>query len=183
MTLTTRRLSLRPIRPSDAPLVHDLATSKGVAVPAGYPTPKNLQASRARVGRSVAEWRKREPKRLTFSIIRREDAAWLGLVNLNWPHAGVGELGYSLHPRYWGRGYASEAVRRVVDLAFGELGAHRVQATCWVKNPRSAGVLKNAGLRKEGTLRGYLKRGRMVRDEFLFGLARADRNHGSRRRN
>lgn len=139
MTLTTRRLSLRPIRPSDAPLVHDMATSKGVAVPTGHPTPKTPRASRARVGRSV------------------------------------GELGYSIHPRFWGNGYASEAVRRVVDLAFGELGAHRVQATCWVKNPRSAGVLKNAGLRKEGTLRGYLKRGRMVRDEFMFGLARKDR--------
>lgn len=183
MTLTTRRLSLRPIRPSDAPLVHAMATSRGVAVSAGYPTPKTLRASRARVARSAAEWRKREPKRLTFSIIRREDAAWLGLVNLNWPHVGVGELSYGLHPRYWGRGYASEAVAGIVDMAFDKLGAHRVQATCWVKNARSAGVLKNAGLRREGLLRGYLRRGRTVRDEFVFGLARADRNPGSRRRN
>ena len=60
-------------------------------------------------------------------------------------------------------------------MAFDKLGAHRVQATCWVKNARSAGVLKNAGLRKEGRLSGFLKRGRWVRDEFMFGLARKDR--------
>jgi ribosomal-protein-alanine N-acetyltransferase len=164
--LLTPRLRLRSVRLSDAPLVHEMATSKGVAVPAGHPTPKNLAATRKRL---------RSASALTFAIIRREDDAWLGLVNLSWPHVGLGQLGYSLHPRYWGNGYASEAVTLVVNLAFSKLGAHRVQATCWVKNPASAKVLQNAGLKKEGRLRGYMKRGRVVRDEFVFGLARADR--------
>ena len=152
-----------------------MATSPGVAEPAGYPTPPSLRDSRARVARSVSAWRKKAPTLMTFSLIRRSDGAWLGLANLRWPHGGVGELGYSLHPDHWGHGYASEAVRFLVRLAFVELGAHRVQATCWVKNPQSVGVLKNAGLMKEGVLRGYLKRGRVARDEFMFGLARKDR--------
>lgn len=173
--LTTPRLALRPIRLSDAPFVHAMATAPGVAGPAGYPVPPSLRDSRARVARSVAAWRERAPVLMTFSLLRRSDGAWLGLANLRWPHGGVGELGYSLHPDHWGRGYASEAVAFLVRLAFDEFGAHRVQATCWVKNARSAGVLKNAGLKKEGTLRGYLKRGKIVRDEFMFGLARRDR--------
>lgn len=152
-----------------------MGVSPGVALPAGYPTPKTFQQSRARVARSAGEWRKKAPKRLNFTILRRGDGAWIGLININWAHPGVGELGYSLHPRYWGDGYASEAARAIVNLAFTKYGAHRVQGTCWVKNARSAAVLKNAGLRKEGTLRGYLKRGRVVRDEFMFGLARKDR--------
>ncbi|MDE2143411.1 MAG: GNAT family N-acetyltransferase [Elusimicrobia bacterium] len=175
MKMTTSRLDLRPIRLSDATFVHDMAARPGVAVPAGYPTPSSLRDSRARVARFVAAWRKKTPTHMTFSILRRSDGAWLGLANLRWPHGGVGELGYSLHPDHWGQGYASEAVKFLVRLAFDEFGAHRVQATCWVKNPRSAGVLRNAGLKKEGTLKGYLKRGRVVRDEFMFGLARKDR--------
>ncbi|NNN04971.1 MAG: GNAT family N-acetyltransferase [Elusimicrobia bacterium] len=175
MELLTTRLRLRPMSLSDVAQAHALATSPGVARPAGYPTPKKLNATRLRVARSVAEWRKRTPSRLSFTILRRDDNAWIGLINLNWPHAGVGELGYSLHPRHWGNGYASEAARRVVDLAFDTLGAHRVQATCWVRNRRSAAVLRRAGLKKEGLLRGYLKRGQVVRDEFMFGLARRER--------
>jgi RimJ/RimL family protein N-acetyltransferase len=159
-----------------------MAASPGVALAAGYPTPRSPRDTRVRVARFAAQWRKRGLKTLTFSITRREDGAWAGLVDLRWPHAGVGELGYCLHPRFWGRGYATEAVRRVVDLAFAEFGAHRVQATCWVKNSRSIGVLQNAGLRREGLLRGYLKRGRIVRDEFMFGLARKDRKKSPVRR-
>ena len=175
MELLTTRLRLRPIRQSDAPRVYAMASSPGVAVPAGYPTPKTIRDSRTYAARASAEWRKRKHRQLTFSILRRGDTIWIGLISLRWPHNGVGELGYSLHPAFWGNGYASEAARRVVALAFTKFGAHRVQATCWVKNPRSAGVLKNAGLRKEGTLRGYLKRGQIVRDEFMFGLARRER--------
>ena len=175
MKLTTRRLSLRPIRLSDAPLVYAMATAPGVAFPAGYPTPNSFRVSRARVAAFAAAWRKKTPTLMVFSVVRRSDGAWLGLANLRWPHGGVGELGYSLHPDHWGQGYASEAVKLLVRLAFVEFGAHRVQATCWVKNPRSMGVLKNAGLKKEGTLRGYLKCGKIVRDEFMFGLARKDR--------
>lgn len=94
---------------------------------------------------------------------------------LRWPHRGLGEIGYGLHPRNWGRGYATEAVKRITALAFDRFGAHRVQATCWAKNAASARVLVKAGYNKEGRLRGYLKRGDAVRDEFMFGLARADR--------
>jgi RimJ/RimL family protein N-acetyltransferase len=173
--LLTPRLRLHPMRLSDAPSVHALATSRGVALPAGYPTPKTFRDTRLRVARSVAEWRKREPSRLNFVILRQEDDAWLGLINLNWAHTGVGQLGYSVLPRFWGQGYASEAARRLIDHAFDDWGAHRVQATCWVKNPASARVLRNAGLIKEGRLKGFLKRGRTVRDEFIYGLARADR--------
>ena len=172
MKLITPRLSLRPIQKADTSLVYAMASSPGVALPAGYPTPKSIRDSRARVERFSAEWRKRKPLLLTFSILRREDTAWIGLISLRWPHAGVGELGYSIHPHFWGNGYASEAARCIVDLAFAKFGAHRVQATCWVKNIRSVGVLKNAGLHKEGILRGYLKRGRTIRDEFMFGLVR-----------
>ena len=176
MRLLTPRLLLRPVRAADAPLVHDMATRPGFARLAGYPKPKSLRETAVRLGRSIAAWRKpgaKTEKKLTFSILRRKDGAWLGLVDLRWPHKGVGELGYSVHPDHWRQGYGTEAVRKLVSLGF-ELGAHRVQATCWVKNAGSAGVLRNAGLRKEGVLRGYLRRGREVQDVFMFGVSRKD---------
>lgn len=174
MTLTTRRLILRPLALFDAGFLYEVGAREDVSRPAGFPRTRTLAASRARVRRSIAACRKGKPRPLSFSILRKTDGGWMGNVSLSWPHAGVGQLGYLVHPDHWGRGYAPEAARKVVDAAFARFGAHRVQATCWIKNARSSRVLKKIGLRREGRLRGYLKRSGVVRDEFIWGMTRAD---------
>lgn len=184
-TYATRRLLLRPVRLSDAPAFAACSRDPRVAAPVGIGAPWSLATARGRVRSALKAMRGRGQRLLAVSLLRRSDGAWLGSLNLRWPHAGVGELGYYLLPEHWGKGYATEAVRRVVDLAFREFGAHRVQATAWVRNPGSARVLRKAGLLKEGRLRGYLKRGDEVRDEFMFGVARrawASRRGGRARR-
>lgn len=77
-------------------------------------------------------------------------------------------------PSHWGKGYATEAVGRVVETAFRKFSAHRVQATCWVKNQGSARVLEKCGFRREGRLRGFMRVGDRIRDEFGYGITRAD---------
>ncbi|MFI2708002.1 GNAT family N-acetyltransferase, partial [Nocardioides sp. CER28] len=63
-----------------------------------------------------------------------------------------GELGYQLHPDHWGRGYATEAGRAALGLAFEELGLHRVIARIDAENPGSAAVLRRLGMRQEAVL-------------------------------
>ena len=174
MKLTTRRLILRPLSLSDARFLYEVGAREDISRPAGFPRTLSLSAARARVRRTLASCRKGSPKPLSFSILLKADRSWAGNVSLSWPHAGIGQLGYLVHRDRWGNGYASEAVRAVVDAAFARLGAHRVQATCWVKNARSARVLRKIGLRREGRLRGYLKRAGEVRDEYIWGMTRAD---------
>ena len=174
MKLTTRRLILRPLALSDAKPLYEAGSREDVSRPAGFPRTPTLAASRVRVRRTIAAGRKPGLKPLSLTIILKADRAWVGNVSLSWPHAGIGQLGYLVHPDHWGRGYAPEAARALVDAAFARLGAHRVQATCWVKNTRSARVLRKLGLRREGRLRGYLKRAEVVRDEFIWGMTRVD---------
>lgn len=174
MKLTTKRLILRPLVLADARFLFEVGSREDVSRPAGFPRTRTLAASRARVRRTIAACRKGEPKPLSFSILLKPRRSWVGNMSLSWPHAGIGQLGYLVHPDHQGRGYATEAARKVVDTAFARFGAHRVQATCWVKNRGSARVLRKAGLRREGTLRGYLKRSGEVRDEYIWGMTRAD---------
>ena len=174
MKLTTRRLILRPLAIADARILYEVGSREDVSRPAGFPRTRSLAASRARVRRTIAACRKGDPKPLSFSIVLKTGGTWVGSVSLGWPHAGIGQLGYLIHPDRQGRGYATEAVRKVVETAFARFGAHRVQATCWVRNAGSARVLRKAGLRREGTLRGYLKRSGEVRDEYIWGMTRAD---------
>ena len=68
-----------------------------------------------------------------------------------------GEIWYLVHPEWWGKGVATEAAREIVGFGFGELGLHRVWATCLPENPASARVLEKVGMRKEGFLVKHLK--------------------------
>jgi RimJ/RimL family protein N-acetyltransferase len=60
-----------------------------------------------------------------------------------------GSLGYLLDPSHHGRGYATEMVRAALDLAFGELGLHRVTAGCFADNTASWRVMEKVGMRRE----------------------------------
>lgn len=59
------------------------------------------------------------------------------------------ELGFSLHPDFQGRGYASRAVHALLGLAFGRFGMHRVSAATDVRNERSWKLMERIGMRRE----------------------------------
>ena len=59
-------------------------------------------------------------------------------------------IGYSLARHAWGNGYASEAVRRLLEYLFQELDLHRVVADCDVANAASIRLLERLGFRREG---------------------------------
>lgn len=65
------------------------------------------------------------------------------------------ELGYDFHPRVWGHGLATEAVRAVMGAAFGALGIDRVVAVVKPDHIASQRVLEKTGLRRSGTREAY----------------------------
>jgi RimJ/RimL family protein N-acetyltransferase len=60
-----------------------------------------------------------------------------------------GEIGFVLHPEHQGRGYAVEAATAVLDLAFRELGLHRVYGRTDARNTASAALMRRLGMRQE----------------------------------
>ncbi len=60
------------------------------------------------------------------------------------------ELGYWLGTAYWGRGFATEAARAVIDYAFGELAHETLQAGARVSNPASRRVLEKCAFQWTG---------------------------------
>jgi RimJ/RimL family protein N-acetyltransferase len=57
------------------------------------------------------------------------------------------ELGWALHQRFWGHGYATEIGRAGLAYAFDELGAEEVVSFTEVHNHRSRAVMERLGLR------------------------------------
>lgn len=59
------------------------------------------------------------------------------------------ELGWVLDPAHTGHGYATEAIRAVIDVCFGQLGLRRVHAGCFADNEPSWRLMERLGMRRE----------------------------------
>lgn len=81
-----------------------------------------------------------------FSLIEKDTGLWVGRVGPwrpeGWPGA---EVGWSLHPRAWGKGYAVEAATATIDFAVDGLGWTRVIHCIDPGNEGSRKVAKRIG--------------------------------------
>lgn len=102
-----------------------------------------------------------------------ELAGTIGLNNLQlWSKKC--EVGYDLHPNYWGKGYVKEALQTVISYCFDELNLSRIGATTFPANEASWKLLLKIGFEKEGLLRNYLYQGSQNHDAFMFSIIRED---------
>lgn len=95
-----------------------------------------------------------------FGIFRKEDGVLIGKVCLMDISRGVFQnayVGYRIFNIYWGHGYAQEATKAAVQLAFKNLNLHRVEAGIAPKNKRSIKTAKALGFQKEGLSKKRLK--------------------------
>ena len=77
-------------------------------------------------------------------------------------------LGYWVGADHNGLGVASSAVALILELGFGELGLHRVEAGTLVHNKGSQRVLAKNGFERIGLARAYLQIGGQWQDHLLF---------------
>ena len=85
-----------------------------------------------------------------------------------------GEIGYTLHPDVWGRGYATLVADALARHAFTRLGCERVAATCRPGNIGSIRVLEKAGFCQEGRLRRVVVIHDDRQDSLIFGRLATD---------
>jgi len=133
--LMTARLVLRPLRPDDAPAivagVGDWEVAKWLSV---VPHPYGTEDAQRFLTEIVPS---------AEGVWAIDDGALAGVISVD------GELGYWLARDRWGRGYATEAGRAVVDWHFGR-GARVLPSGYFDGNHRSGGVLAKLGLQPAG---------------------------------
>jgi RimJ/RimL family protein N-acetyltransferase len=150
--LETERLTLRAFEAGDLDVFYEMHSDAGVArwlrneARTLEETEKLLELKIAGVAlEEEGQW-------LSAAVVLRETGELVADVSLNWASAEhrQGEIGFIVHPRHQGRGYATEAARPLLDFAFGTLGLHRVAGTLEARNAASARVLEKLGMRREG---------------------------------
>ncbi|PFG44779.1 aminoglycoside 6'-N-acetyltransferase [Isoptericola jiangsuensis] len=81
-----------------------------------------------------------------------------------------GEVGWVFNPAYTGRGFATEALRSLLGIAFDHYRMHRVVAQLDARNDRSAKLCERVGLKREGHLRAdWWSKGEWT-DTLVYGM-------------
>lgn len=112
----------------------------------------------------------------SWVVVLRGTGTVIGTVGFVWYSAenNAAELGYSFSREYWNHGYATQALRAVIDAVFSSLPLNRLEAQHDVRNPASGRVMQKCGLTQEGILRGrILNKGEYV-DTALYSILRSD---------
>jgi RimJ/RimL family protein N-acetyltransferase len=148
--LETARLRLRRFTPDDVDRLVELDSDPAVMryINGGRPTP------RSEFETDILPWWLSYYERHTgyglWAAVETAGLAFIGWFHLWAPEAGSScgaELGYRLRAAAWGRGYATEGTRALIERAFRECGAERVFAETMAVNVGSRRVMEKSGLR------------------------------------
>ncbi|MDK9697421.1 MAG: GNAT family N-acetyltransferase [Siculibacillus sp.] len=148
LILETPRLVLhRPTR-ADAPRMAELANDVAIAENLSIlPHPYGLDDAHAYIDNTEVS-----AARINLGVYLAGEAdGFIGTASLMPRDGERFVVGYWIGRPFWGKGYATEAVQAVVDLAFGRLGVEAVAATARVTNGSSRRVLEKCGFQFAGS--------------------------------
>ena len=155
-TLETPRLLIRPPRLEDVPELYAAICESLPALKPWMPWATDaysLQSCEENTRSAVAKFITREDLRYHFHDKTTGDLlVCSGLHRIDW-RVPKFEIGYWCRSSHTGKGYVSEGVAALTELALETLGAARVEIRCDDLNLRSFGVAERCGYRLEGTLR------------------------------
>ncbi|AXY09825.1 N-acetyltransferase [Bacillus anthracis] len=80
------------------------------------------------------------------------------------------EIGWVFNPKYFNKGYASEAAKAILKYGFKEMKLHRIIATCQPENTPSYRVMEKIGMRREGYFKKCIPHGNEWWDEYYYAI-------------
>jgi ribosomal-protein-alanine N-acetyltransferase len=168
-TLTGAHVTLRELRPGDAPALFAAMSTGDVAQFLSAP-PTSIDGFErfidwAHCQRAVGQY-------VCFAVTLRgsDDAIGLFQIRSLEPDFGNAEWGFALASEYWGRGLFLDGARLAIDFAFDVLGVRRLEARAVVKNHRGNGALRKLGAVQEGLLRRSFHRHGEQFDQVLWTI-------------
>ena len=152
--LTTERLLLRRFTYDDAePMFRNWASEPEVTTFLSWPTHGSVAVSKAILSQWIPEYER--PDFYLWAIVQKGASEPIGSISVVRSDSKfrMVHIGYCLGRKWWGQGYTTEALKRLIDFFFDDVGMNRIESRHDPRNPASGKVMLNAGLRYEGTAR------------------------------
>lgn len=149
MISTTDRLIIRLQTYEDAPFLVELNSDPDVVRYTGNgPLANELEARKLLEELVFPQWQKYKMGRFTVTLKDGTPLGWNGLKFH--PETNEVDIGYRFMKKYWGKGYATESSRAVLDYGFKTLKLDRIIATAMPENTDSLKVMQKLGMTFRG---------------------------------
>jgi RimJ/RimL family protein N-acetyltransferase len=160
--IETQRLILRPFVADDFDAVFDMQSRPEVVRYLYWEARTEAEVRTALEKKIAATAIRAQGDALFLAAVLKETNQLVADVVLQWisQEHKHGEVGFIVHPDHQGLGYATEATRELLRVAFEDLKLHRVTGHLDSRNLASARVLEKLGMRREAHL---------VENEFVKG--------------
>ena len=145
--LKTKRLMLRRLQDGDLDLYFTSKTHPQIVKYLNSPVPRTKEEVKKYIEKTNNQIDKK--KAVSFTAIREEDNKQIGNISIwNFNEDGSeAELGYSLLPNYWGRGYMREMLNSICIYGFEDLSLKTIFAYTHNENENSKKCLVKAGFK------------------------------------
>lgn len=172
--LHTERLVLRPFRLSDAAdMFSNWASDPEVTKFLMWPTHKSVQVTEYVLNDWIPHYKEQDYYHWaitlqglpigSMAVVQHDDAVCKA------------HIGYCIGRQWWHQGIVSEALQRVINFLFDEVGYQRIEARHDPRNPHSGGVMKKCGMKYEGTLRQSDWNNQGVCDACWYAILKSER--------
>ena len=150
-TLETKRLFMRKILIHDCADMYDYSRRPETSRYLLWSAHENPKYTKKYISYLQSAYRNEEF--FDFGLVDKESGKMIGtcgFTDFDMDNNSA-EIGYVLHPDFWGRGLAMEAILRLMAFGFAELRLHRISAKIMTGNAASKRVAEKCGMRHEAT--------------------------------
>ena len=169
-TFQTTNLLIREIGFQDINDMYDYAKLPFVGPMAGWEP--HLNKNETRMVIQSFHNKKKFGQIGVFSVVLKETNKMIGTIELHsYVRLHKAELGYTIHPDFWGKGYAVEASKVLIRWGFLHLQLKRIECNTFMDNPQSIRVVEKLGFEFEGIKRnGYILPDGKIKDLRMYSL-------------
>ena len=164
MYITTERLIIRNFEIEDWQDVYEYISDHNVMkyIPEGVFTGEETKEF---INQNMGE------KAEKFAVVLRDENVVIGhIAFFKYFGEHTYEIGWVFNPKYYNKGYASEAAQSVLKFGFEEMKLHRIIATCQPENIPSYRVMEKIGMRREGYFKKCIPSGNEWWDEYYYAI-------------
>ena len=172
--IETERLLLREIIKEDAQSIYNCFSNNDVTRYYGLDTLTSFEQAEQFVDLFSKNYI--EKRGIRWGIEIKDKEGIIGTIGFNaWsPKHKKAEIGFELNPKYWQKGYATEAVSKVISYGFEEFDLTRIGAVVFIENKASNELLRKLGFEKEGVLRNYLYQNGEPHDTYIYSILKGN---------
>jgi ribosomal-protein-alanine N-acetyltransferase len=143
-TIVTDRLIIRKFNKTDWKDLYGYLSNETVVKYEPYNMYTETEAKKEAIDRAESDF--------FYAVCLKEMDKLIGNLYLAKGDFDAWEIGYVFNLNYWGKGYATESAKALMNTAFSQLGARRIVAMCNPLNEHSWKLLERLGMRREGNL-------------------------------